>query len=256
MMNIEAFPLSLISKISKKNESKMSKEWAIVWGATGALGRDVVERFKEGGLSVISVDLAPSPTADVSVVIKSDGTKEDAQLALDAAKKVEGGISVVVCVAGGFDMGPFKEDRIFEQLERMYSVNVRSSFAAGWVAANSLKENGLLVFTGSAGTFNQATPFLSAYGAAKASTHHLTTSLAASKGDFKSGVSVVCMLPVMLDTPMNRKSMPSENFANWTPCGHIANLLLDWNQGKNRPANGSFVKIQTKDGETSTTLEH
>jgi len=230
--------------------------WALVWGGAGALGQEVISQLKKDGRHVFSVDLRANSQADESFVIKSDGSKEDAQSALDAAKKASNGYDVVVCVAGGFEMGPFNSPDIFAQLEKMYAFNVRSSFAAGWVASHTLNEGGLLILTGAFGTYNKPTPYLSAYGAAKAATHHLTTSLAASTSDFKSAVSVVCMLPVMLDTPMNRSGSPAgTSFDDWTPLSHVAQLVSEWTAGKDRPANGSFVKVNTKAGVTTTELE-
>ena len=45
------------------------------------------------------------------------------------------------------------------------------------------------------------------YGLAKAAVHQLTKSLAASNNGLPDNVSVQCILPVTLDTPMNRKFM-------------------------------------------------
>ncbi|PRP88894.1 hypothetical protein PROFUN_00362 [Planoprotostelium fungivorum] len=234
----------------------MSKPTVVVWGGAGALGQEIVSELKKENATVISVDLRANSAADQSVVIKSDGTKEDAQSVLDAVQKVViNGVDALICVAGGFEMGSFNSPDIFAQLEKMYAFNVRSSFASSWVASHTLNANGLLVLTGAWGAFNKPTPFLSAYGAAKAATHHLTTSLAASTSDFKQGVSVVCMLPVMLDTPMNRSSAgPNDKFDDWTPLNHIASLISKWTKGQERPANGSFVKVTTQSGETSTSL--
>lgn len=56
-----------------------------------------------------------------------------------------------------------------------------------------------------------------------------------------------------LDTPTNRADMPSANFANWTPLSKVAETLLSWAEGKDRPNNGQLIRIATKDG--VTTLE-
>jgi dihydropteridine reductase len=57
----------------------------------------------------------------------------------------------------------------------------------------------------------------------------------------------------MLDTPQNRKDMPDANYDNWTPLEHVADLLLSWSNGKERPANGTLIRIKTENKKTSFT---
>ena len=46
------------------------------------------------------------------------------------------------------------------------------------------------------------------YGMAKAAVHQLVKSLAAEKSGLPAGTLAVALLPITLDTPMNRKFMP------------------------------------------------
>lgn len=46
------------------------------------------------------------------------------------------------------------------------------------------------------------------YGLAKAAVHQLVQSLAAEKSGMPEESTVVALLPITLDTPMNRKWMP------------------------------------------------
>jgi dihydropteridine reductase len=59
------------------------------------------------------------------------------------------------------------------------------------------------------------------YGMAKAAVHHLTKSLAF---DIKIPPQylVVCILPEILYTTMNRKMMPKDNASTWTPLNFVA----------------------------------
>lgn len=59
-------------------------------------------------------------------------------------------------------------------------------------------------------------------GMAKAAVHQLTKSLAAEKSGLPEGSLVVSILPITLDTPMNRKWMPKADFSSWTPLDFIA----------------------------------
>lgn len=89
------------------------------------------------------------------------------------------------------------------------------------------------------------------YGLAKASVHHLVQSLSGKNSGLPSNSSVLAILPVTLDTPMNRKFMPKADFSTWTPLEFVAELMHDWaDNEKNRPKIGSLVQLVTKDGKT------
>lgn len=60
------------------------------------------------------------------------------------------------------------------------------------------------------------------YGMAKAAVHHLTKSLAHKESGLPNDALVVAILPITLDTPMNRKWMPNADFGTWTPLEFVA----------------------------------
>jgi len=160
----------------------------------------------------------------------------------------------------------------------MFEFNVQSSVAAAHIAANSLKEGGLLVLTGADAAIGP-TPLMIAYGITKArpplfapllhnlamltlahthtqkaATHHLIASLVPASSGLPKESTVVGILPICLDTPTNRKSMPGANFDDWTPLPVVASLLLDWAEGKERPKSGTLISIATKNKETRFTV--
>lgn len=153
----------------------------VVYGGAGQLGSVIVQRFVEGGWTTISVDYRSSDKAQHSITLKSSGEgdldTQNGEHVVEEIKKNKWEIDVVISVAGGFQMGGIKNSSIFAETEKMLSMNVKSSIAASFVAANTLKENGLLVLSGAAGCFSP-TPALIAYGVSKAATHHLVKSLA------------------------------------------------------------------------------
>lgn len=55
------------------------------------------------------------------------------------------------------------------------------------------------------------------YGMAKAAIHQLTKSLAGEKSGLPKGSSALAILPITLDTPMNRQWMPKADKSKWTP---------------------------------------
>jgi len=88
------------------------------------------------------------------------------------------------------------------------------------------------------------------YGMAKAAVHQLVKSLACSKSGMPDNSFVAAILPVTLDTPMNRKFMPNADQTTWTPLETVAKLFHCWTQGSNRPVNGALLQLITKEGKT------
>eukprot|EP01087_Luapelamoeba_hula_P001400 TRINITY_DN11120_c0_g1_i1.p1 TRINITY_DN11120_c0_g1~~TRINITY_DN11120_c0_g1_i1.p1 ORF type:complete len:253 (+),score=61.49 TRINITY_DN11120_c0_g1_i1:35-760(+) len=233
--------------------SGSSKKQVLVYGGAGQLGATVVGEFKEKGWTTHCVDFRANPQAHNNVVLSpTDSTKDNVAKAVADLKSKNARLDVVVCVAGGWLGGDVKNESIFDGVDQMFSFNVQSSVAAAHIAANFLQESGLLVLTGADAALSP-TPTMIAYGITKAATHHLIASLADPKGGLPAGAAVVGILPICLDTPMNRHSMPSANFDDWTPLSVVASLLAGWADGKDRPSSGTLVSIATKDKVTSFT---
>lgn len=57
---------------------------------------------------------------------------------------------------------------------------------------------------------------------AKAAVHQLTKSLAAEDSGLPANSLVAAILPITLDTPMNRKWMPKADTNTWTPLEFIS----------------------------------
>ena len=94
------------------------------------------------------------------------------------------------------------------------------------------------------------------YGLAKAAVHQLTQSLAANKSGLPTNSSVLTILPITLDTPMNRKFMPKSDFSSWTSLEYVAQLMHNWaSNGEARPKSGSLVQLHTKGGQTELKIE-
>jgi len=224
----------------------------LVYGGSGGLGKVIVSKFKHAGFEVVSVDLLENSEAQYPVRITGDGSLEDANKVVQQVKSIGKPVDTVICVAGGFNMNNIKDGAIFSALDRMLSFNLKSAVSCGYVAANTLKEGGLVVFTGASAALNP-TPTMLAYGLSKSATHHLIKSLAQPDSGMPKGTTVAAILPITLDTPMNRKDMPTANFDNWTPLDDVAQLLLDWASDKNKPPNGGMVELKTLDKKTTFT---
>ncbi|KAH3756879.1 dihydropteridine reductase [Pelomyxa schiedti] len=219
----------------------------LVYGGNGALGQAVVAKFKSRGWKTVTADFIVNENADLPLAVKGS-SEEDAKYIVAQLKERRIELRAIVCVAGGYAAGNVKED-IFKTLDKMWKLNVQSAIAVAYIASQVLVPAGLLVFTGANAVFAPSANAL-AYGMTKAATHHLISALANSSAD-ESGIPrlavVIGILPVMLNTPLNRKSMPTANVDNWTPLEDLAGKLLDWAEGVSLPITGSLVQVITKD---------
>jgi len=103
----------------------------------------------------------------------------------------------------------------------MLKQSVWSSVLASSIASKFLKPGGILVLTGAKAALGP-TPGMIGYGLAKSAIHHLTKSLADENGGLPTGAQAFSILPVTLDTPMNRKWMPKADTSTWTPLEFVA----------------------------------
>lgn len=93
------------------------------------------------------------------------------------------------------------------------------------------------------------------YGMAKAAVHQMTKSLAESSSGLPKDSTVLAILPITLDTPMNRKFMPNADHSSWTPLEFVANMFHGWASNTNRPKSGSLISLVTEKGDTKTVEE-
>ncbi|VDM66943.1 unnamed protein product [Strongylus vulgaris] len=224
----------------------------IVYGGRGALGSTIVEHFKKNDFWTLSVDLAANDAADATVVVdpKDDWVTQEANILKGVAAAVDSPVDGIFCVAGGWAGGNAATDDFIKNCDLMWKQSVWSSAIAARIATKHLKPGGILQLTGALAA-THGTAGMIAYGMAKAAVHQLTTSLAAKDSGLPDNSCVLALLPITLDTPMNRKWMPKADHSSWTPMPWIAERLLEWTVDEaKRPDSGSLLKVKTKDGET------
>lgn len=229
----------------------MSVGRVLVYGGKGALGAACVSHFKTQNYWVGSIDLTPNEQADASIIVPRDEPWVNQEQ--EVVKKVDEALNgekldAIICVAGGWAGGNAKED-LAKNADLMWKQSVWTSAISATVGAKYLKDGGFLALTGAKAAL-EGTGGMIGYGMAKAAVHQLTKSLACSNSGLPDGSLVVAILPITLDTPMNRKWMPKADFSTWTPLTYIAELFEKWTKGQERPENGSLVQLVTKDSVT------
>lgn len=167
--------------------------------------------------------MAENELADANVLVSRDSTWVDQEATVlagvETALKGEK-LDAVICVAGGWAGGNAKKD-LAKNSDLMWKQSVWTSAISAAIGANHLKAGGLLTLTG-ANPATSGTPGMIGYGMAKAAVHQLTKSLAGSNSGLPEDSLVIAILPVTLDTPMNRKWMPDGDFGSWTPLEFVA----------------------------------
>ncbi|XP_034835573.1 dihydropteridine reductase [Maniola hyperantus] len=228
----------------------------IVYGGRGALGAACVNHFKNANYWVASVDLNPNESADVNIMVPKDFSwvQQEEYVVNELGAALQGQkVNAVICVAGGWAGGNAAKD-LSKQAELMWRQSVWSSTIAATVAAKYLSPGGLIALTGAKAAL-EGTPGMIGYGLAKGAVHQLTKSLGAKDSGLPENSLAVAILPVTLDTEMNRKWMPKADFGTWTPLSFVAELFAKWMKGDERPPSGSLVALVTKDNVTDLIVE-
>jgi NAD(P)-dependent dehydrogenase (short-subunit alcohol dehydrogenase family) len=187
----------------------------IVTGGFGALGRVVVAELTKRGHKVAAVDLAPAP-ADYPAALAIGGVDLSDETAVAAAYvtvvKQLGGLDGLVNIAGGFVWEPV-EGGALSNWDKMFRMNLRTAAASSSAAIPYLiRHGGAIVNVGAAGA-SPAGSGMAPYAASKAGVRALTESLADELRSKKVRVNAV--LPTIIDTPVNRASMPDADPTSW-----------------------------------------
>lgn len=224
----------------------------IVYGGCGSLGRKCVELLKKSNVWVTSIDLGANDAADQNVLITNltSWTEQEKEVVSKVESALGGeNVDAILCVAGGWAGGNAKSPNLVKSADLMWKQSVWTSTIAAHLATKFMNSGGMLTLPGAAaGT--DGTPGMIGYGMAKAAVHQLCKSVAASSSGMPESSTTVCVLPITLDTPMNRKGMPDADFTSWTSLEFVAELLIKWAQGKDRPESGSLLKLVTEGGNT------
>src|ERR1700682_5153373 len=199
----------------------------VVTGASGALGKVVAEAALARGARVAGVDYGTSQVAATPDRIEFGGVDlsdaAQAKKAIDAVASHFGKVDALINIAGGFAFETVA-DGDPKTWQRMYALNVLTALNASRAALAHLTASsaGRIVNIGAMGAL-QAGAGMGAYAASKAGVHRLTEALAA---EYKGKITVNAVLPSIIDTPANRASMPSADFAKWVTPQELAEVIL------------------------------
>jgi 3-oxoacyl-[acyl-carrier protein] reductase len=194
--------------MSKKLEGKN----ALVTGGSRGIGAAIAKRLAADGASVAITYASDAKSASAVVkAIEGEGGKAvaiqadaaDAEAVKSAVEKsvaALGGLDILVNNAGTAIPKPFEEATL-DEIDRMFSINVRGTLVATQAALKHLKTGGRIIMIGSCVGERMMTPGLVAYSATKGAVKMFTQGLSREVGS--RGITVNNVQPGPIDTDLN-----------------------------------------------------
>jgi len=229
----------------------MKDRVVLITGAKGGLGSFVTLRFLSVGAKVIgssrSISQEDFPQPNFTP-LPVDFTKPAAvRDAIESIVRRFGRLDVLVHVLGGFAGGQTiaeTDDSIWEQ---MRDLNLTSAFYVLRAVIPHLRKSGSgrIVAIGSL-TAVEPHAKLGAYVTFKAALTTLVRTVAVENKD--AGLSANVILPGTMDTPANRKSMPSADYSQWVQPENVADVVLWLADERAGHITGTSISIDRANG--------
>ncbi len=204
---------------------------ALVTGASGNLGRAVVEALEKRGDTVValthSTDLLDFP---------------EVKTAVDEAIKKHGRIEILCNLAGGFRMGKPVHETSDEDWKFLLDLNARSLLnTARALVPHMIASGGGKIVNVGAYAANKGAGLMGAYVASKSAVIRLTESMSAELRE--KNINVNCVLPTILDTPQNRSAMPKADPRKWVAPRDLANVIAFLCSEEARAIHGAALPV-------------
>ena len=217
---------------------------AVVTGAAGTLGGAVAARFADTGATVVAVDVVDPEDAEVpedATYRQADLTDEDTVAALfEAVVETEGRVDALANVAGTWRGGDPVHETAAGTFDLLFDVNLRTAFLATKHALPHLRETEGAVVSVSARSGLSGGEGDALYRASKAGVKILTESVAEEN---LGTVRANCVLPSVIDTPMNREMMSGADFSTWVDPADIGDVMLFLCSDGAAPTSGAAVPV-------------
>jgi NAD(P)-dependent dehydrogenase (short-subunit alcohol dehydrogenase family) len=226
---------------------------ALIAGGTGGLGRAVSQAFLAEGAKVIVTyrkkqefeELQNVAATGASNLVGSDLDVTDQAAVEKFISKIaneNGRLDFLVNTVGAYAGGV----KLWETAPAVFDQQLSLNLISGYVLCRAVvplmlkQQRGAIVSVASKAAVDHAAG-AAAYAASKAAAVAMMDSLAADlKG---SGVRVNSVLPSIIDTPANRKAMPSADFAKWPKPEEIARVILFLCSDDARVIHGATVPV-------------
>ena len=192
--------------------SKLTNRVALVTGGSRGIGAAIAKRLAADGANVAitytkGADAAASVVKEIerngakAIAIQADATDAGAvEAAVEKTVATLGQLDVLVNNAGTSIPKKFEEITL-EEIDHMFSLNVRGALVATQAALKHMKNGGRIIMIGSCVGERNMTPGLAAYSATKGAIKMFTQGLSREVGD--RGITVNNVQPGPIDTDLN-----------------------------------------------------
>lgn len=210
----------------------------VVTGAGSGIGRAIAVTLAERGWQVVVTDIDEGAARDVATSLPADtGVRHEsavlnvssptdaATVALDVADRL--GLEAWVSNAGISFMHRFLDAPIAKYDQTM-DVNLKGVFVCGQAAARAMVRTGTagsIVNTASMAGKQGRVPFLADYVASKFGVVGLTQAMAYELGEH--GITVNCVCPGYVDTPMQSRELEWEARLRGTTTDGVRAMMID-----------------------------
>jgi NAD(P)-dependent dehydrogenase (short-subunit alcohol dehydrogenase family) len=225
----------------------------LITGAAGALGQVTARQFAAQGARLALTDYNAAGLAEACRDLQeTHGAMLIGGVDVTASQPVHemveqiikqwGQIDVLINIAGGWGGGRPVYETPVEEWDRLMNLNARSVFlVSGAVLPYMIRQNRGKIVSISARPALQGGAKSAAYSAAKSAVIRLTESMAAEVKAY--AINVNCVLPSIIDTPVNRESMPDADFSKWVTPEALADVLLFLASDAARAIHGAAIPV-------------
>jgi NAD(P)-dependent dehydrogenase (short-subunit alcohol dehydrogenase family) len=205
-------------------EQALSGRRIIVLGGRGSLGQAVVERFRADGASVLAADAKPPAEGDRHRDV--DHVTVDAldEASVSAALAISRPSQAVVNLIGGYTPPQALHELDIGVLRQQLDLNlvtaaIITKYAMRLLAAHG---GGTMVHVSSRVAAEKGANSF-AYSVSKLGVVRLVEAAAAEGRE--RGVRVNCIMPSIIDTPINRAALPNAKYDRWPKPSELAGVL-------------------------------
>lgn len=228
-----------------------SERVILLTGGTGALGSAVTKVFSRCNAKVISTyvnnpkieGLEEHVNSRIELIRADLGKEDQVKNLVSHVLKKYSEIHILVNVVGGYLGGKSVVELDEKEWDLMMTMNLKSAFLISKHVIPKMisSKAGKIVHVSSISGL-KSTGYDSAYSASKAGLIRFVESLSEEVKQFN--INVNCIMPSIIDTLQNRRTMPNADFSKWVQLQDIANLILFLCSEESKAIMGSAIPIR------------
>jgi len=228
----------------------MEGKVVLVTGANGGLGTYVTQAFLDAGAIVIGssrkIQQSDFSSPHFTALPAEISSRAGAKSLVDQLVARFGRLDVLAHTVGGFAGGQSIADTDDATFQQMLDMNLNSVFHILRATIPVLRRtgNGRIIAIGSRQALEPGAG-VGAYSASKAAMVSLIKTVALENKD--AGLTANVILPGTMDTPANRKTMPSADFSKWVRPSTVASLMTWLASDAGKDVNGAAIPVYGSD---------